>query len=180
MGIQPEAVLITGLYGSGKSSLVEELADHLESLDMSYGAIDVDWLRWFHLPGDSAKADPEIAAQNLRDVTDRYLDAGVHHLLLAQSTRHNADVEAIRDVLSCPLHVVRLDVPLDVVELRLSGAPTTGRAADLAAARRWVSSGWGAPDAELVLDGREPLAQLTSKVLEHLRWARHDDDLSHP
>jgi thymidylate kinase len=180
MGVQPQAVLVTGLYGSGKSSLVEELAGRLESLDLPYGAIDVDWLRWFHLPTDSANVDGELWRLNLRDVAGRYLDAGVHYLLLAQAARHNADVQAIGEVLPCPLRVIRLDVPLDVVEARLSATPTTGRADDLAAARRWVGSGWGTPDAELVLDGREPLAELASQVLDHCGWARRGGDLSDP
>ena len=53
MAASDEAVLVTGLYGSGKSSLVAEMAERLEMADVSFGAIDVDWLTWYHLPGEA-------------------------------------------------------------------------------------------------------------------------------
>jgi adenylate kinase len=36
----PAGVLIVGVYGSGKSSVCEEIAEVLESSGMAYGAID--------------------------------------------------------------------------------------------------------------------------------------------
>ncbi|MEA2001402.1 MAG: hypothetical protein U9N84_05890 [Actinomycetota bacterium] len=36
-----------GVYGVGKSSLVEEMAEVLEGAGMSFAAIDLDWLWWF-------------------------------------------------------------------------------------------------------------------------------------
>ena len=44
-------VVITGVYGVGKSSIVEEMAEMLEREAVSYGAIDVDWLWWFDATG---------------------------------------------------------------------------------------------------------------------------------
>jgi hypothetical protein len=41
------AVVVTGAYGTGKSSLVEEIADILEHRRVRYGALDLDWLGWF-------------------------------------------------------------------------------------------------------------------------------------
>ncbi len=38
----PEAVLITGVYGSGKTSVVEEIADVLERRGVPYAALDLD------------------------------------------------------------------------------------------------------------------------------------------
>ena len=40
-----EAVLITGVFGSGKSSVAAELADLLEREGLSYAALDLDWWR---------------------------------------------------------------------------------------------------------------------------------------
>lgn len=39
-------VLITGVYGSGKTSVVDELADILESPSLPYAALDLDWPAW--------------------------------------------------------------------------------------------------------------------------------------
>jgi hypothetical protein len=174
MPTQPDAVLITGLYGAGKSSLVEELAELLEAMDAPYGAIDVDWLRWFHLRGQrETEGSPEIWTQNLSDVAGRYVGAGVEYLLLAQAARDNDDVQRMRDALPCSLRVVRLDTDVAVIEERLRNSPTTGRANDLAAAQEWSRRGWGQVDADLVLDGDMPLQDLAATALEWLGWARH-------
>jgi molybdopterin-guanine dinucleotide biosynthesis protein len=42
-----QAVLFIGVYGSGKTSLVEEIADIMEEHGVRYGAIDLDGLGWF-------------------------------------------------------------------------------------------------------------------------------------
>jgi adenylate kinase len=46
-----EGVLVTGVYGTGKTSVCEELAELLESAGAAYGAIDLDWLTWFGIAG---------------------------------------------------------------------------------------------------------------------------------
>jgi MoxR-like ATPase len=46
-----EGVLITGVYGAGKSSVAEEIADALEARGARFGAVDLDWLMWFGVPG---------------------------------------------------------------------------------------------------------------------------------
>jgi len=45
-GSDAEAVLITGLFGTGKSSLAVEIADILEKRGVPYAVIDLDWLCW--------------------------------------------------------------------------------------------------------------------------------------
>jgi len=61
MGIEgqlPAAVVVTGAYGTGKTSIVEEMADILEKAGRSYAAIDLDWLVWFEVPHmDEALSD---------------------------------------------------------------------------------------------------------------------------
>jgi hypothetical protein len=42
-----DAVLVTGVYGAGKSSLVAEVGTLLEEQAVPYGVLDVDWLGWF-------------------------------------------------------------------------------------------------------------------------------------
>ena len=39
-----DGVLITGVYGTGKSALVEEIAHVLEVRGVPFGAMDLDWL----------------------------------------------------------------------------------------------------------------------------------------
>jgi Ni2+-binding GTPase involved in maturation of urease and hydrogenase len=47
----PSAVLITGVFGSGKTSTIEEIAAMLAAAGVPYGVIDLDWLCWFEAPG---------------------------------------------------------------------------------------------------------------------------------
>ncbi len=42
-----EGVLITGVFGAGKSSAAEEIADILENRGSPYAVLDLDWLAWF-------------------------------------------------------------------------------------------------------------------------------------
>jgi hypothetical protein len=170
MAAREEAVLVTGLYGSGKSSLVAEMAERLEMSDVSFGAIDVDWLTWYHLPGEALGATADLRSQNLSDVANRYLNAGVQRLLLAEAVRRDEDVAAIRQLLPCPVRVVLLDLSLEVIESRLSKDPTTGRAHDLRVARDWAGRGLGKVTADLVLDGEAPLRESAVRVLRWLRW----------
>ena len=46
-----DGVLITGVYGTGKSSVAAEIAETLERHGVPYGALDLDWLTWFEVPG---------------------------------------------------------------------------------------------------------------------------------
>ena len=152
-----EALLVTGIYGSGKTSLVEEIADRYERLGVAFGAIDLDWLGWYHLPEVSGVApQPDLQLENLSDVAGRYWRSGVQHLLLAGAARDDADVQSIRSALPCPLRVVLLDTPIAVVERRLTQVPTSGRAHDLRVARDWVSRDLGRVSADLTLPVTRP------------------------
>lgn len=164
-----EAVLVTGLYGAGKSSLVAEMAETLEMAGISFGAIDVDWLSWYHLP-DAEATSADLRSQNLADVASRYLSAGVRRLMIAEATRHDGDVDSLARLLRCPLRVVRLDVPMSVVETRLRSDPTSGRAHDLQVAHEWARRGWGTVSAGLVLDGTASLGESARAVLTWLGW----------
>jgi thymidylate kinase len=170
MAERDEAVLVTGLYGSGKSSLVAEMAERMEAADISFGAIDVDWLTWYHLPAAPGVRHEDLRSQNLSDVARRYLSAGVRRLLLAEAVRGDDDVAAIRQLLPCPVRVVLLDLPIAVIDARLRGDPTTGRAHDLRVAHDWVSRGLGKVTADLVLDAQAPLTESAERVLDWAGW----------
>ena len=51
LGRMADGVLITGVYGSGKSTVAAEVADQLERQQVAYAALDLDWLTWFEVPG---------------------------------------------------------------------------------------------------------------------------------
>lgn len=130
-GDDVRAVLITGTYGSGKSTLAEELAEVLEDRAMAHAAIDLDWLMWFDVPGQTDAALDAVFPANLAAVVANYLTAGVRYFVLAGAVRSQADLTEIREAVGHPVQVVRLVVPLEEIERRLASSITTGRVKDL-------------------------------------------------
>ena len=167
----PDGVLIIGIYGTGKSSLCEELAEALESAGRAYGAIDLDWLSWYDAPGrelEHDRRDP-VALANLGAVAGNYLSAGVELFVLAGAVWSDAELAAIRAALPFPLRVVELTVPLDEIERRLSSAVSTGRAKDLEEARQ--QSGWGDLGlSDVVIANDRPIWEIADEVLDWLQW----------
>ena len=159
------AILLTGVFGSGKTTVAEEVAERLESLQPPFAAIDLDWLAWSNADG-SGHEDATLLAANLAAVTANFRAAGARRFVLAGAIEDRGTLETIRAALAMPLVVVRLEVPLEVVEARLGSAPTRGRADDLARARDWFVSGPAGGPEDATLDGTLPLATLAKRVLE--------------
>ena len=42
----PQALVITGVYGVGKTTTAAQIADLLEERGAHYAALDLDWLSW--------------------------------------------------------------------------------------------------------------------------------------
>ncbi len=90
-----EGVVLTGVYGAGKTSVIEEMAHLLEQRDVGYAAIDVDWLWWFDIKGLSDQQYQQILFANLKAVVSNYLDAGVDRFLLAWSIRSQEELDEL-------------------------------------------------------------------------------------
>ena len=106
---EPSAVLVTGVYGSGKSTVVADLGALLQSRGRSFGLVDVDWLGWFDVPGEP-DVHQRVTLSNLSSICSAYRDVGVRHLVLAWSIRDRAHLDATRAAVGVPTTVVRLDV----------------------------------------------------------------------
>ena len=167
----PTAVLLTGVYGAGKTTVAEEVATLLEEADPPFAAIDLDWLAWSNVSG-AGHDDATILAANLRAVAGTYRSAGARRFVLAGSV-DAPTLAAVRDALAMPLLVIRLTVSLDAVEQRLSGSPMSGRAEDLATAREQLAEGAegdGAALADTVLDGTRPVGETARAVIALAGW----------
>jgi adenylylsulfate kinase-like enzyme len=116
---EPKAVLITGVFGSGKTSVAEEIADVLEGRSLSYALMDLDYLMWFHAGHvDEVTAD-RMLLSNVASVVGNYLALDVRLFILAGAILDSEQLEGLRTQLSMPLKVVRLTVPLAEIERRL-------------------------------------------------------------
>jgi thymidylate kinase len=166
------AVLITGVYGAGKTSVIEEMAEIFEEHAIRYAAIDLDWLSWFDAggrPDDHTAAIPTML-KNVDAVVGNYYDTGVRVFALARTFESRRDIDDLQAALGMPLITVRLDVPLEEVERRLSTSVSSGRQIDLKMAREWFSNGEGKDVGDVVIANDRPLGDVAQAVLDELGW----------
>jgi hypothetical protein len=169
--------LITGVYGSGKTSVVEEIADILESRDISYAALDLDWLCWAGAGGEGSDvASPwkdhgqPMMLRNLACVVTNYLDAGIERFVLAGALRNQAERNLIGTALAMPLRVVRLDVSLEEIERRLRSDVTSGRGEDLREAGEWLATGAGVGVEDVTISNERPIREVALHVIDDVGW----------
>lgn len=166
-----EAVLLAGVFGVGKTSVCEEIAARLEAAGHAYGAIDLDWLRWFYVPGMDEHLTRRIHSDNVHALAGACAQAGATRLVLAGSVRASEGVDDLRAVLPFNLRVVRLTVPLEIIEQRLATAPTEERrVSDARAAANWLHNGIGADVGDVVIEVDRPIEAVTDDVLAWLGW----------
>jgi chloramphenicol 3-O-phosphotransferase len=164
----PHAILITGPYGSGKSSLAGEIADVVEG-DLPYAAIDLDWLAWFDAAdGAEGHETSAVELRNLSDVVRNYLDVGIRLFVIAGAIRHAWELEALRGVLPMRVTVVRLEVPIDEIARRIGSDDTAGRQNDLRRAREWVEAGQGIGFEDVVIANTGPLREVALTVIQRV------------
>jgi hypothetical protein len=165
-----EAVLVTGVYGAGKSTVVADIGKILADRGQRYGLIDVDWLGWFDT-GVDEDAWRQIVLSNLQHVAAVYVTGGARRLALAWAIRNSAELEQVRRAVSVPLRVVRLEVAADLVQRRLRADPTEERRHDdLQTALQWLADGEGTGLAELLVPGDQPVREISLKICRWLGW----------
>ena len=166
-GERPDAhaLLVCGPYGTGKTSLIEEMADILEGRGVRFAAIDMDWLGWFDTGQPDHDAGWPILLRNLEAVVTNYHGEGVRRFLLAGTMDGRRDLDELRAALRMPVATVRLTVSIDEIERRLATAVTTARAHDLEVAREQVATGHGADIGDLVVANDRPITETATEVL---------------
>jgi hypothetical protein len=103
----PQGVLVTGVYGSGKSSVAAEIGYELEQRGELYALLDLDFLGWVG-DHDTGRA---TMLRNLAAIAPNYGDLGVGRYVLAYFVHDRGTLDAIKDALAVPLRVaaVRAD-----------------------------------------------------------------------
>ena len=169
-----ESVLLTGVYGSGKSSVAAEIAYLLEQQGEPYALLDLDYLSWAGLGTEDRATEVELMRQNLAAVTTNYRRAGIGLFVLAYLVRSAAEVQTIRAALNLPLKIVRLTVPLDAIEQRLAGDVTSGRRDDLREAAASLASNEGVGLEDVTIANDRPISVVAREVMTFLGWHLSD------
>ena len=173
---EPEAVLLNGLYGVGKSTLAAELADRLEAAGVHYAALDLDWLgrAWADdsVEGDDHPTASPLLLENLALVVGNLRRRGNDRYVLAGSIADTDELDLVRATLAMPLRVVLVTASMDAIRARIeSFDPTPARLEDIARSEGWAS-GVGPNDvpADLTVSNDGPLDDAATTILDWLGW----------
>lgn len=167
---QAEGVLITGVYGSGKSSVAAEIAYLLEQQERRFALLDLDYLSWAGPDTGDRAAEIELLSQNLAALVPNYRRLGVTLFILAYFVRNAAEVQAIRTALDLPLRVVRLVVPLAIIAERLGSDVTGGRRDDLRQAAEQVATAEGVRLEDVTIANDRPVDVVAQEIMTFLGW----------
>jgi hypothetical protein len=167
---EPEAVLICGAYGTGKSSVAAEMAELLEAQEVPYAAIDLDWLAWANIPDGHGEAGERLMLANLAPMMGNFRAAGMTRFVLAGLLTSADELLRLADALDMPLHVVRLTLPIEEIERRLAPDPTSGRRDDLERAREQVAAAVGTGLEDLAVANDRPIRQVAAEIVDWLGW----------
>jgi len=167
----PEAVLLTGVYGAGKTSVTEEIAEVLQERALPYAAMDLDWLSWFDAGWDDDDAEHELMLKNLDVVVANYRSAGIQYFVLNLSIENSAMLDSIKALLAMTLRVVRLEVDLATITKRLESDVTTARQVDLHWAGVWLSEGTGEGIEDFVVPNDRPIRVVATEILDLIGWS---------
>src|SRR3989442_9945686 len=160
-----EAVLITGVFGAGKSSVAAEIADILEGRHVRYAYLDLDFLAWGYPGAEDEGAEHRMMLKNLASVAANFTAAGARFFILAGSIRDRSELEGVKAVLPIPLRVVRLTAPWPEIERRLRADPTTGRQDDLRRARAAVEASEGEGFDDLTVSNEGPIPRVAADIV---------------
>ena len=165
-----EGILLTGVFGAGKSSVAAEIAYLLEQRGEPYALLDLDYLSWAGTGTEDRAAEFALLLQNLAAVAANYRRAGIRLFVLAYFVRTPGEVRGVRDALGLPLRVARLTVPLPVIEARLASDVTSGRGDDLREAASLVEAAADAGLEDVTISNDRPIGTVAREVLTYLGW----------
>ena len=165
-----EGVLITGVYGAGKSSVAREIAYLLDQRQRPHAFVDVDFLGWGVTDFSDDADEHYLTLVNLAAVVTNFQDAGVDLFVLAYFIADHDVLRQVREAAGIPLRVVRLTVPLDDISQRLAADVTSGRQDDLRSAAVQIATSAGVGLEELTIANDRPVRVVAEEIMSWLGW----------
>jgi adenylylsulfate kinase-like enzyme len=171
MGVRSdEGVLITGVYGAGKSTIAAEISYLLEQRRQPYALLDLDFLGWGTASFDAHTAGNPFMLRNVASVVSNYREGGISVFVLARFVSSHDELRDIREAVGVSLRVVRLLVPLDDIEQRLAADVTTERREELREAARQIAAGEGVGLEDVVVANDRPVPVVAQQIMAWLGW----------
>jgi hypothetical protein len=164
-----EGVLLTGVYGAGKSSVAEEIAYLLEQRGEPYALLDLDYLSWAGTGDDGRAAEFGLLRQNLAAVAANYRRAGIRRFVLAYFARDPVEVRGVQEALGLPSGGAS-DRPAAGHRAAAGPDVTSGRRDDLRAAAASIATGAGAGVGDATISNDRPVGEVAHEVLAFLGW----------
>jgi predicted kinase len=165
-----QAVLLTGLFGTGKSTVAADLADVLEAAGITYAVLDLDWLTWTNASGSTRADEHRMMLVNLKAVLTNFLDAGATRFVLARSVRDRHELTSLAAAIEMPLRTVELELPYDEIARRIIADPTDGRRADLARTASWTTQRIGSGLDDVTVTNDRSVRDVALEILDWLDW----------
>ena len=165
-----EGVLVTGVYGAGKSTIAAEICYLLEQRRQPYALLDLDFLGWGIAGYDGDATGSPFMLRNLAAVVSNYREAGISVFVMAYFVAGHDELRGIREAVGVPLRVVRLTVPLPEIQQRLSADMTTERQEEALEAGRQIAAGEGVGVEDMVLANDRPVPVVAQQVMTWLGW----------
>lgn len=167
---RPGGVLITGVYGAGKSSVAAEIAHLLEQRRCPYALLDLDYLAWGGADFDHGADYFRLMLRNLAAVAGNYREVGVDRFVVAWFVRDRGALRAVRNAVGVPLRVVRLTVPWGEILQRLAADVTTGRQEDLRESAAQIAASEGVGVEDHVIANDRPIEVVAGEIMDWLGW----------
>jgi hypothetical protein len=165
-----QAVLLTGLFGTGKSTVAADLADVLEAAGVTYAVLDLDWLTWTNASGSTRADEHRMMLVNLKAVLTNFLDAGATHFVLARSVRDRHELTSLAVAIGMPLRTVELVLPYEEIARGIIADPTDGRRADLVRTASWTTQKLGSGLADVTVTNDRSVRVAALEILDWLDW----------
>ena len=156
-----EGVLITGVYGAGKSSVAAEIAYLLEKRRRPFAFVDVDFLGWGGADFGADSHDHGLTLINLAAVMANYREAGVGLFVLAYFV---SDADVLRRVRAAA------GVPLPDIRQRLAADVISGRQDDLREAAAQIAASRGVGLEDLAVANDRPVGVVAGEIMSWLGW----------
>jgi adenylylsulfate kinase-like enzyme len=171
MGLRSdEGVLITGVYGAGKSTVAKEISYLLEQRRQPYALLDLDFLGWGVSSFDGYSVGSPFLLRNVAAVVSNYREGGISVFVVARFVSSHDELRGIREAVGVPLRVVRLSVPLPEIEQRLAADVTTERREELREAARQIEAGEGVGLEDVEVANDCPVPVVAQQIMTWLGW----------